>query len=199
MTARRALGHRARMRWERLIEEIGAQLDQEERQARDGEIADRIRREVAAVTLLDRLRAAEGQDVVLVLEPDRVHRGTIRQVGSDWLLLAEPAGECLVALAHVQTIAGLGALTAAQLAPSARRIFDGMDLRYALRGIAIDRAQVRIATSGGGELTGTIDRVGADFLDVAVHAVGEPRRRAQVTARSTIVLSSLVEVVRLNG
>ncbi|GAB3296994.1 hypothetical protein GCM10027298_07730 [Epidermidibacterium keratini] len=182
-----------------MIEEIGARLDQEEREARDAEIADRIRREVAQIAMLDRLRAAEGQGVVLHLAPDRVHRGTIRQVGADWLLIAEPAGECLVALRHVQTIDGLGTLTAAALQAPARRIFEGMDLRYALRGIAVDRAQVRVGLAGGAELTGTIDRVGADFIDVAIHAVGELRRSSQVTGRTTIALPALVEVVRLGG
>lgn len=194
---RERVRHGARMRWERLIEEIGAQLEQEERDERDAEIADRIRREVAQVELLERLRAVEGEQVSVSVAPDRIHRGELRQVGAGWLLIAAPPGECLIALAHLQTVVGLGRRTASPLQAPARRMFVGMDLRYALRGVAADRAPVRIGLSGGGELTGTIDRVGRDFIDVALHAIGEPRRSQSVTGSTTVALSALAEVARL--
>lgn len=190
------VGHRARMRWERLIEEIGAHLDQEARDGRDAEIADRIRHEVGQVELLDRLRAAEGQAVSLRVAPDRDHRGELRQVGAGWLLLAEDSGECLLATGHIHTVVGLGRRTAAPMEVPARRLFDGMDLRYALRGVAADRAPVRIGLCGGAELTGTIDRVGRDFADVAMHAVGELRRSQSVTGSVTVALAAIAEVVR---
>ena len=38
----------------------------------------------------------------------------------------------------------------------------------------------------GTEITGTIDRVGADFAEIAVHAAWEPRRAA--TVRSVVLV-----------
>jgi hypothetical protein len=69
-------------------------------------------------------------------------------------------------------------------------------MRSALRGIARDRSVVRIDLTGtDGALDGTIDRVGADFVDVAEHPPGEPRRRGNVRS-SVLVPTAAIAAVR---
>jgi hypothetical protein len=46
----------------------------------------------------------------------------------------------------------------------------------------------------GVTLTGTIDRVGGDHLDLAMHALDEPRRPESVTGIRTVVTSSVVRI-----
>jgi hypothetical protein len=46
----------------------------------------------------------------------------------------------------------------------------------------------------GQVMTGTIDVVGADFLDLAEHAAGESRRAENVTGRQTLPFGALVLV-----
>jgi hypothetical protein len=49
-----------------------------------------------------------------------------------------------------------------------------------LRAISRDRSPARIELVDGSAIDGTIDRVGADFIEVAAHAPGEYRRRGEV-------------------
>jgi hypothetical protein len=45
-------------------------------------------------------------------------------------------------------------------------------------------------------LTGTIDRVGADYLDLAEHAPDEPRRAGSVRAKRTVPFAAILFVQR---
>jgi hypothetical protein len=73
-------------------------------------------------------------------------------------------------------------------------------LRAALRGIARDRSTVRIhLTSGNTQfdaVDATIDRVGADFLEVAAHSAGAARRRAEVRETELVPFTAVVAVRR---
>ena len=60
-----------------------------------------------------------------------------------------------------------------------------------LRGIAADRSFVQIGLGAADAVAGTIDRVGADFIDVAVHATGEPRRAREVRGQRTVRLDAI--------
>jgi len=126
--------------------------------------------------------------------------GTLRSVGPDWVLVGEGSGrEALLSLSAMTIVEGLTAATGAPLTGVAQRL----DLRFALRGLARDRSPVALTIPGGRgvsgtddtELTGTIDRVGADFIEMALHAAWEPRRAAAVR-QVVLVPRSAIIVVR---
>jgi hypothetical protein len=48
----------------------------------------------------------------------------------------------------------------------------------------------------GRSLTGTPDRVGADFVDLALHDPAEPPRRTEVRSRATVSLAAIACVRR---
>jgi hypothetical protein len=111
-------------------------------------------------------------------------------VGADWVLVAIAGGELLIPLGAVQSIAGLSRFTAADAGEVARRLGIGV----ILRGLSRDRAVVSILLGGQQRVTGTIDRVGSDHFDVAVHPVDEPRRERAVRGVRCVLLPAVVGI-----
>ena len=178
------------MRWEDLFADLEAELAAAEAAELADEVADRTRRALAAVKLGDRLRAAVGAPVELaVLGGSRI-RGPLRAVGPDWVLVEESTGEALVPQAALGSVGGIGALAE----PSTSVVEARLDLASALRGLARRRAAVRLELRDSAQLAGTIDRVGADALDLAVHPQGEARRASAVRQVAVIPLSALAVV-----
>jgi hypothetical protein len=177
------------MRWDRLFDDLDAQFDAARRADLDGEVADRIRREVALVHMVDRLAAAVGRTVQLVLPGDASLGGSIARVGDGWALIETAGGVVLVRLAAVMSIAGLP-VEAVGLGP----IESTLGVGHVLRGIARDRSPVSIGLVDGSRLEGTVDRVGADHIDVAIHPIDEPRREAVVAAVRTVGFDALATV-----
>lgn len=182
------------MRWENLFADLDAQMAELEAAELASEVADRTRREVAAFRLSDRLRPAFGHLVGVATLGGTVS-GRIRGVGTDWLLVGEDYGlESLIPLDAIAGITGLGALTAAPGGES--KVAARLTLGYAFRGIARDRAAVAVTFRDGSVVTGTIDRVGADFFEMAEHAAGEIRRRSDVLGIRTVPFAGIAFVRR---
>lgn len=187
----------ASMRWDDLFSDLEAQLEALEGADRSAEIAERPRIEIGSLGLGERLRAASGARLRVRTPGELTVSGTLARTGPDWLLLDEGGGrETLVALSSVLAVSGLPRLAAAPGSggPLAARL----TLRHALRGIARDRSAVRLHLRDATVLDATLDRVGADFVDVALHAPGEPRRRAEVR-EVQVIPSAAIAVVRRGG
>lgn len=180
------------MRWEALFADLEAEFAAAEGVEADAELRDRVRRELTSVRLVDRLTAARGAALSVHVRGAAL-RGRLVDCGANWLLLAEsPAREALVPLAAVAAITGLSRWSA--VAGSEGRVGARLDLAYALRGIARDRSAVAVSVSDSSVCAGTIDRVGADFLEVAEHPVGESRRTESVTGVRTVPTSAILVV-----
>ena len=177
------------MRWDELFDDLEAQLDAEERRERDSEVADRTRRERASVALASRFAASVGSTLRLRLLGVPQVRGELLDLGEDWLLVRlASGGQAVVPLHAVAGVSGL------QPRASAGRAARRFALGYALRGLSRDRAPVALTDTGGQVLTGTIDVVGADFLDLAEHPLGEVRRPEAVTGRQSVPFRAIALV-----
>lgn len=167
------------MRWRALFEDLEAQLAAAETADLRGEVADRTRRELALVSVLDRLRPAEGSALAVTVCGAGVVHATLLDAGADWLLLEEGRSqELLVPLAAVLGIVGLSGQAAEP--GSGGEVERRLDLRWALRGLSRGRTGVVLVLRDGTSLAGTLDRVGADHVDLAEHPAGEARRAGQV-------------------
>jgi hypothetical protein len=181
------------MRWDDLFRDLEAQLEAAASAELDAEVADRVRREAALLGLVDRARAAVGHPVVLRVLGAGPVDGVLADVGSQWLLVAETGGrEVLVPLTAVVSLVGLRAWS--EVPGSAGQVFARLGLGSALRGIARDRLPVQVGLTDGSVVSGTVDRVGADFVEVSEHGPGEPRRRSEVAAVRTIPFGALALV-----
>ena len=184
------------MRWQQLFADLQAQFEREESAAERAEGGSRARAEIGGLALGDRLRGSLGAQLSVTLRGAGQIAGVLEEVGTDWLLLSDELGrDILVAAAAVRAVTGLGRRTGAPEPPGLVR--GRLDLRWALRGLARDRAAVQMVLDDGSVLAGTVDRVGADYVELAEHAADAPRRAEAVRGVRAVVISA-VAVVRTN-
>lgn len=184
------------MRWSDLFEDLEAQLAAQEAAELHGEVVEQTRAARGRVTLGDRLIADTGRPLRLQLRGGTTIKGTLTDVGPDWLLVhegqPERGREHLVVRDSLVIVQGLSG----RADPGRQgRVLRTLDLRAALRALSRDRAVVRACDVVGGVTVGTIDRVGADHLDLSAHAVDVPRRSRDVQSLLTVPYAALACVV----
>ena len=143
------------------------------------------------MSLVDRLGPQVGRQMSLSVPGAGSVVGLLRDVGADWVLLTVPAGRsALIPLRAVLAVRGVGRQTAQPQGAVVRRL----RLSYALRAVARDRQSLVVALTDGSSITGTLDRVGADFIEVAEHPAGEARRPAEVRQVRAFPVSALAVI-----
>lgn len=197
------------MRWDNLFDDLESQLEHELTAEEIDLRAEEERLRLARISLRERLlalheRAAEsaasGRVRMRLVDGSTI---VVRpfSFGKDWfsaeLADASPAHQnCIVPLA---AIAGL-LLERAQVerslvVPSGREssLAARLGLAFVLRDLCRRRASVelRLLTE---VVRGTIDRVGRDHLDLAVHEPGSPRREVEVSHYCVVPFSQLLLV-----
>ncbi len=178
------------MRWQRLFDDLEAQVEQADQAVLDAEVADRTRREMARVRLADRLRASVGASIVIRLTGIGSLTAVVEAAGPDWVLVTERAGiETLLPLHAVLNVTGLGAQAAVPGSEGA--VEARLGLGYALRRIARDRSPVVVTLSDGSTARGTVDRVGADAFDLAETGAARAGRSAREATGQTVPFAAL--------
>jgi hypothetical protein len=193
------------MRWDAIFADLEGQADALAVAERAAEVETRTRGEIGRLALVDRLRAAIDAPLRLRISGGVAVSGRLLRAAPEWLLVDEGGGrEVVVASAHLLTVRGLGRYSAV---PGSGSVIDSrLGLASALRGIARDRTAVRLhlAAAAAGEgssasaltLDATLDRVGADFVEVAAHGAGEVRRRDEVREIELVPLRAVAAVRR---
>ena len=175
------------MRWDSLFDDLESQLERErtaeeldleaeEERLRLGRLAIRDRLLALAAAPGERpLRLALAGGTRLVVHP--------HTIGRDWLSAALPDGrQCIVPLASIASISlsQVDVATSLQGGGAQRDTVSGrLGLPFVLRDLCRRRRQVEVTTADG-ILVGTIDRVGRDHVDLAVHEAGTARRESEV-------------------
>ncbi len=176
------------MRWDDLFDGLDRQFEELLDAAEDAELADRSRVAFGTVTAIERVVGSIGGVLRVRLPGDRQASGVLTRVGPDFLLLREHhAADLLIAWSAVQGVEGLSRRTG----PGLGTVDTRFDLRKAVRSVARDRAPVTLLTAHGTELSGTIDRVGADFVELAAHAAWEIRRSDAVRGVVLVPLAAV--------
>jgi hypothetical protein len=183
------------MRWDGFFADLEAQAAALSAAERDAEIDDRTRSEVGRLGLVDRLGGAVGSQVRVSCRGNLMLTGRLARLHPEWLLIVEGSGrEAVVALPAVLALGDLGSLSAA---PGTMAVVDSrFSLALALRAIARDRSAVRLHLADGSALDGTLDRVGADFVELAEHPAGEARRRSAVRQQWVVATGAVVALRR---
>ncbi|GAB3530337.1 hypothetical protein [Arthrobacter monumenti] len=182
------------MRWAALFEDLEAQLATAGQLDMDSEISDRARMEQAAVKLVDRLRGQLGGTLKVRVSGHEDFEGRLVHVGSEWLVLESGSQSMLIPFSSATVIHGLGRSTSATPSFSDSRL----KLTSALRVLSRDRAPLSVqlvGTEREGSVNGIIDRVGSDFIEVAVVPSGEYRRARNVVETVAVPLHAVRAVV----
>jgi hypothetical protein len=183
------------VRWEQLFADLEGQLDAAEQHELVAEVADRTRREAALIRLVDRLLAADRVELRLRVQGAGVLRGVVDSIGADWLLLATGSGPpTLVRLAAVTSVVGLGP---GAVGAGAGRLIGRLGLGSALRAVARDRARVTASLVDGTTLTGVLERVGADYVELAEQQEARTAR-ARATEVVHVVPFAALAAIRLS-
>ncbi|MDM8083845.1 hypothetical protein QUV83_03575 [Cellulomonas cellasea] len=164
------------MRWEALFADLEAQFAAQSAAELDAQVAELTRAERATVVISDRLRDALGAHLSVRLRGGTVAEGRVLDAAPQWLLLGAHGRQALIPLAAVVVVAGL----TRSVAPGPGVVEGRLTLGHALRALARDRVLVQVEVDGA-ELTGRIERVGADHLDLSV-GHGEVARRGGLVA-----------------
>jgi hypothetical protein len=183
------------MRWDALFDDLEAQTAALEHAERAAEVEERTRGEVGGLGLVDRARAAIGTPLRVRLLGGAALAGRLGRIGPDWLLIDEDGGrETVVAIAAIAGVRGLGRYSA--VPGTAGIVASRIGLRQVLRGIARDRSAVRLQLTDGTTVDATLDRIGADFVEVATHSAAEPRRQQDVRDVELVPLTAIAAVRR---
>jgi hypothetical protein len=154
------------VRWEQLFDDLEGQVEAAEAADLDSELRDRARAERARLRTVDRLRGSVGRPLDVRLRNSERERGTLRRVGSDWLLVeTAPGREALIPLAVVIAVGGLSNRSAEP--GSEGPVLARLDLRHALRALTRDRSRVGLVLDRDVLLSGFLERIGADHLELA--------------------------------
>ncbi len=192
------------MRWERLFDDLEAQLGADDVRELSAEVADRTRRERAQLGLFERLTAVlDGPVLELRVAGVGLVRGVVTGCGPEWVLVDQrgdqplsvvrdgaPDRPVLVAVAAVRAVSGLSGA-----APSGA-VARGFGLGAALRAVSRDRAVVDVVDVDGTLVTGTLDAVGQDLVEVAEHPGDLPRRSENVVRVVAVPFTALAAVRR---
>lgn len=196
------------VRWDLFFEDLEGQLASEweaERAALDTE-AERLR--LSRVDLRSRLaglaaeagtRARDTPTPAFDLCDGTVVSASIAAVGADWCGLTTQGvrpGMTIVPLAAIEavTVSHGAMLHSARPVPAAPGLGERMTLGFVLRDVTRRRVPVAVGLASGRVLTGTIDRAGADHLDLALHDAGAARRARDVSGYRLISFASIAWV-----
>jgi hypothetical protein len=193
------------MRWDLLFDDLESQLDREQRdEARALAIEDE-RLRLGRLTLRDRLtaisRATGDGDAIVRVELDGGVVMALRPLafGRDWMSAeSRSAGrrsrQCVVPLSAIAAVLPGRSQLDPSLEPvpeSSARLAERIGLSFVLRDLCRRRTPVRVTTVDG-VVHGTLDRVGRDHVDLALHEPGSPRREREIEGYRIVPLARVL-------
>jgi hypothetical protein len=198
------------MRWDNLFDDLEGQLEQELSAEELDVRAEEERLRLGRLSLRDRIVAvheAQGRDdavgIRLFLSNGMPLTVRPQTFGRDWFSADVIDGStrmahAVIPMASIGSVAFTRAQAAVSLTATPSELSQTslparLTLSFVLRDLCRRRSAVEVTTALGA-VHGTIDRVGRDHLDLAVHEVGEARRESAVRESRVIPLAFLLLV-----
>ena len=198
------------MRWDNLFDDLEGQLEHE-LNLEEGDLrAEEERLRLGRMSLRDRIRSVHESEpphaaysLKLLLADGSAIAVRPVTIGKDWLsadLVDDTArrSQLIIPLASIGGISLTRAQVAQSLTPSAESeggpgLSARLTLSFVIRDLCRRRSSVQLRHLEG-TLAGTIDRVGRDHLDLAVHERGSARRESVVSEYRVVPFSQLLHI-----
>jgi hypothetical protein len=179
-------------RLHRLFEDLEAEFEAGLREEQEQQVVAALRAQAGETALWERLARSVGSHVVVRAGTATLHGTLIASYSDFYGLQSEDGAQHFVRIGPGSTIALASGSAALQPAPTgiARRF----GFALALRELARRREPVRVLLVDGGTVWGTIEAAGRDYLELAEHDPGEPRRETAVRARRLVGFAAVVMV-----
>ncbi|MBC7725727.1 MAG: hypothetical protein H7146_13440 [Burkholderiaceae bacterium] len=195
------------MRWDNLFDDLEGQLENE-REAEEVDLrAEEERLRLGRLSVRDRILAVHDAHsrhapYAIQLELADGHPVRVRPttIGRDWfsadLLGDGPAAQCVVPFSAIAAVFFTRSQLAQSLVPPVRpetaaTLSARLGLGFVLRDLCRRRATVDLRLTRS-QLFGTIDRVGRDHFDLAVHEAGSARRESAVSQYRVVSFDQVV-------
>ncbi|WP_168916262.1 hypothetical protein [Microcella flavibacter] len=193
------------MRWDHLFDDLAGQLEHELRAEEIDLQHEEERLRLGRLELRDRIAALHRGPAATRRLSLRLRSGlrvalTPITIGRDWVagdLDDRPHHQAIVPLPAIESLMldREQVVVSLERGPEAPQLAARLGLAFLLRDLCRRRAPLTVDTDAG-PASGTIDRVGRDHLDLAVHELESPRRESAVDHVRVIPLASVL-LVRL--
>jgi hypothetical protein len=197
------------MRWDNLFDDLESQLEQGLSAEEVDLAAEEERLRLGRLTVRERVlslyesydRRADYAIRVLLSSGETINVRPVT-IGKDWFSgdvrdETPRRQQCIVVLAGVASIVLTADQVTRSLNASSRETESSLSARlglpFVLRDLCRRRVTIELVTTTG-HVTGTIDRVGRDHLDIAVHEAGEARRATAVGHYRVVPLAHVLLV-----
>ena len=173
---------------ERIFRDYETQLAAENQRVVEAEARDVRRSEFAKIQQADRLAAQIGRSVRVNTGDSLQWEGTLESLGKGWIQLQSHSENILIPMNSVNWWEGGTPFSTVE----ARSVSRSLSLGYAFRALTSARIPVRIFHNMGAVTTeGTIERVGLDFAEIALHPLEGHFRAQQISGWRTVQLSQV--------
>lgn len=179
------------MRWNDLFADLEAQLEFGRWQSVEQDAAELTRGMWAELALMDRLRGALGRKLRVVLRDGRTQPLRLCTVGPTWVGGTAESGAVLISRDAIIGVEG----NLQRAAVPSRPLQAGPSMASIYRALGRRRETLQVLGRHGDVIAeGTIDRVGKDHFDVAMHARDEFRRASVVQGVRVIPFEAILLV-----
>ncbi|MBA8816618.1 hypothetical protein FHX48_001691 [Microbacterium halimionae] len=187
------------MQWDRFFDDVEQQFAGEQAAERAALESESTRLRLAAVTFRERLLSfAVGAAFIRLSTEGGDVSGVLSAVGVDWVALDGAAAGAMVvplgALLSVGVERTMAVSVERSSEPRRRALEDTMTWGFIMRDFMRRRIPVTLILIDGKQLSGTIDRAGADHLDLALHDRGVARRESEVTGLRLVPFGAIASL-----
>lgn len=194
--------YRRRMRWDHLFDDLAGQLEHELRAEEADLQHEEERLRLGRLTVRDRIAALQrASDPALRRVRYRSRAGELHAVrpltvGRDWMagdLDDRPGAQAIVPFSALDALLLDQEQVPVSLepGPSGPLLAARLGLAFLLRDLGRRRTPLTVESTTG-SVAGTIDRVGRDHFDLAVHELDVPRRESAVTHVRVVALDQVL-------